>query len=183
MKKIILVTGLIGGTIVSIMLIYATWHITQTDDFEGNMFLGYATMILAFSLIFVAVKQVRDKENNGVISFGKAFKTGLFVTLVTSTMYVLVWLVCYYFFTPDFMDKYTACVLKNATRDGATAAEMTEKVAEMKSYREMYKNPLFVILLTYMEILPVGLIVSLITALILKRKINKDFGVLAEVRA
>ena len=90
--------------------------------------------------------------------------------MIASTIYVLAWLVDYYLFVPDFMDKYAAFVLKEAKADGLSASEITEKTNEMESYKEMYKNPLLVVLLTYAEILPVGLIVSLISALILKRK-------------
>ena len=70
------------------------------------------------------------------------------------------------------MDKYTAHVLKEASREGASQAVLDEKSAEMRSYKEMYQSPIMVILLTYTEILPVGLVVSLISALILKRKPN-----------
>ena len=169
MRKVILACGLIGGSIVALVLVYSTVSCYSTSQFEGNMLLGYTAMLLAFSLVFVGVKTVRDKHNEGIISFGKAFKTGLFITLITSTIYVAVWLVCYYLFIPDFMEKYTAFVLKQAAEEGNNSAEIAKKTADMQSYTDMYKNPAFVILLTYAEILPVGLVVSLITALLLKR--------------
>ncbi|MXV50196.1 DUF4199 family protein [Pedobacter sp. HMF7647] len=170
MKKIVIVFGLISGLIVSAMVIYSTTMCYLQGNFEGSMLLGYASMILAFSLIFVAVKNYRDKYNSGVISFGKAFRIGLYITLISSTVYVLVWMVDYYVFIPDFMERYTSHVLNEARAKGATSAELAAKTAELKQYSEMYKSPLGVMLMTYLEIFPVGLIVSVICALILKRK-------------
>ena len=170
MKKNIIVCGLIGGVIVSITMVTSANLCYTSGDFEGSMIVGYASMILAFSLIYVAVKNFRDKFNGGLVTFGEAFKIGLYISLIASSVYVLVWLVDYYLFVPDFIDKYSATMIKHSTESGATAAEMKETIAEMDRYKEMYKNPLFVIMLTYTEILPVGLIVSLICAFILKRK-------------
>ncbi len=127
-------------------------------------------MLLAFSLIFVGVKNYRDKYSNGSVSFGKAFKIGLLITMVASTVYALVWLVDYYYFVPDFMDKYADFSIQQSKREGATAAELQQEVAKMNEYKEMYKNPFVILLMTYAEILPVGLIVSLLCALILRKK-------------
>lgn len=170
MKRNIIVCGLIAGAIVSIMMVTSANLCYTSGDFEGSMVAGYASMILAFSLIFVAVKNFRDKFNGGAVTFGQAFRIGLYISLIASSVYVLVWLVDYYLFIPDFMDKYSTTMIKHAEEGGSTPAEMKNTIAEMNSYKEMYKNPLFVILLTYTEILPVGLIVSLICAFILKRK-------------
>lgn len=170
MKKIVIVCGLISGSIVAIMMVTMIAACYRNADFEGNVFLGYATMLIAFSLIFVGIKNYRDKYNNGVISFGKAFKIGLFISLIAGTVYVVVWLVDYYLFVPDFMDKYTTYVLKQATADGASQLELNSKATEMEDFKQMYKSPLMVVLFTYFEILPVGLVVTLISALLLKRK-------------
>lgn len=172
MKQIVLKYGLLGGLIVGLVLCTGTIYCINSGKFEGSMVLGYASMLLAFSFIFVAVKHIRDKQDGGVISFGKAFKVAILVTLVTSTVYVLIWLICYYFFIPDFMEQYTGYMMNKAQAKGLSAAELARQSEQMKQYIDMYKNPLFVILFTYMEILPVGLLVSLLAAFILKRKKN-----------
>ena len=169
MKKIVIVFGLIAGIIVSAMMLLSIAKCYNSSDFEGSMLIGYASMLLAFSFIFVGIKSFRDKHNEGIISFGKAFRIGLLISLIASTLYVIVWLVDYYLFVPDFMDKYAAHMLAEAKRNGASAAELAVQNSEMADYKEMYKNPFYVVLLTYSEILPVGLVVSLICALILKR--------------
>ena len=170
MKKNVWIFGLISGLIVTAMMLYSVAKCYSDPDFEGNMVLGYAAMILAFSTIFVAIKNFRDKYNGGVISFGKAFRIGLYITLVASTIYVLVWLVEYYVFVPDFMDKYTAHMIKVKQDSGASLQEIQKQTRQLTSMQEMYKNPLFVVLFTYFEILPIGLAVALISALILKKK-------------
>jgi ethanolamine transporter EutH len=169
MKRIVLICGLIAGAIVSTFMVTSTAACYEKQDFDGSLWVGYASMILAFSLIFVGVKNYRDKYNSGFITFGKAFKLGLYITLVASTVYVIVWLIDYYFFVPEFMDRYADFTLRETQKEGATAAELQQKVAEMNEYKELYKNPLVIVLMTYAEILPVGLIVSLICALILKK--------------
>jgi amino acid transporter len=170
MKKNIIVFGLISGLIVSAFMAVSIGMCYKSNDFDGSMIIGYAAMIVSFSFVFVGIKNYRDKFNNGMISFGRAFKLGLMITLIASTLYVITWLICYYGFIPDFMERYSGHVLEGMKDKGLSQTEMDAQLAEMNTYREMYKNPLFVILLTYMEILPVGILITLISAFILKRK-------------
>ena len=174
MKKVVLVYGIIAGLIVTGMMAFSTGYYCAKGDFEGGMIYGYSAMIIAFSMIFVAIKTFRDKQNGGIIKFGKAFKIGLFISLIASTIYVIGWLINYYLFIPDFMDKYAAAMVSKAQTSGISADELAKKTAEMAQMKEWYKNPLFVILMTYVEILPVALVVSLISALILKRNTAKQ---------
>lgn len=172
MKKIVLTYGCISGLIISAWMLLSIAMMDGSDMAHSNtsMYLGFTAMIIAFSFIFVAIKNFRDKRNAGAISFGKAFQIGLYISLIASTFYVVSWLIDYYCFIPDFMEKYSAQQIQSIQQSGATAAEIQAQTAEIQSMKEMYKNPVFVILFTYLEILPVGLIISLITALILKRK-------------
>lgn len=172
MKKNVLVFGLISGLVVSTIMACSMIYMSKHPELEagtGSMVVGYLSMLIAFSLIFVAVKNFRDKQNAGVISFGKALLMGLLIALIASTMYVITWAFVHHFFMPDFMEKYAAAMIEN-TKATATPAQLQKTIEQMNSYKEMYKNPFFFAMFTYMEILPVGLIVSLITAFILKRK-------------
>ena len=145
-------------------------------DIKNGMVYGYTLMILGFAFIFVGTKITRDKYNDGEISFGKAFRVGLYITLIASTIYVIVWMIDYHFFIPDFAEKYSAHVLEGLKASGASQAEITRQTTEMAKFNEMYKNPFFNALLTYSEIVPVGLIISLISAWILKRKAKERFS-------
>ncbi len=170
MKRNVIVFGLISGLIVSAFMAISMLVYRHNPDLEGSMMVGYTSMIVAFSFVFIGTKNYRDKYNNGVITFGKAFRLGLYITLIASTMYVITWVCEYYLFMPDFMDKYTEHIMKGLRESGAAQADIDKKVGEMAKYKEMYKNPAFVVLLTYAEILPIGILITLISAFILKRK-------------
>ncbi len=129
---------------------------------------GFAGMLVAFSFIFVGIKQQKD-ANNGEISFRKAFTTGFWIALIASIMYVIAWLFIYYTIFPNFIEQFSEMPIKNAKPENV--AKVTE---EMNQYKEWYKSPIMIILSTLMEILPFGIIISLIGALvysvILKKK-------------
>jgi hypothetical protein len=164
MNKIVLKNGLFGSSIVTALLLSVTFYMKANPEKEVSMFFGFAGMLLAFIFVVLGIKQQRD-TNNGSISLGKAFLTGFWITLIISTIYVIVWLIIFYNFFPNFAEHYTDMAIAKASPD--EVAKVTE---DMNSFKEMYKSPIMVILLTYMEILPLGIIFSLISALILKKK-------------
>lgn len=164
MKNIVIKNGILGGLIVSIVMISMAYYMTANPDNEPNAVIGFISMFLAFIFIFLGIKEQRA-ANNGFISFGKAFSTGLLISLIISVIYVIVWLIVYYNFFPDFMEKYSQIVLKNTKPE-----DLTAKTAEMNQMKEYYKSPIMITLLTFMEIFPFGLLLSLIFALILRKK-------------
>jgi hypothetical protein len=177
MKKNIIIYGLIAGTVVSALMLFTLNYISHCKgnvDYDTSMLIGYASMLIAFSLVFVGIRNYRDKYNGGVISFGKAFKLGILMVLIASTIYVVAWLIDYFFFIPDFMEKYSAHMLDELKASGASQIEIDKQTKEMASFGEMFKNPFFNAMMTYVEILPVGLIVTLISSFILKRKTAKN---------
>lgn len=171
MKKNIIIYGLIAGIVVSFLMLFSiSLNIT---DFNISLFIGYASMLIAFSFVFVGIRNYRDKYNEGVISFGKAFKIGIMIVLIASTMYVIAWLIDYSFFVPDYLEKSVAHMLDKLKASGASQIEIDKQTKDMANLAKMYKNPLFNAMMAYVEILPVGLIVTLISSLILKRKTAK----------
>jgi hypothetical protein len=170
MRRNVLIFGVILGTIMATHVVIMCNMVQNNPAVETNDVLGYVAMVVVFSLIFFGIRNYRNKELNGVISLGQAFKTGALIAFVGSTMYVVVGLFYYYFFAPGFLDKYTEHVMIEAARSGATATELAAKKEEMAQFKVMYRNPLFAILISYAEVLPVGLVVALISSLILKRK-------------
>jgi len=173
MKRNIIIYGLIAGIVVSILMLSITNYISHCEgsvDYDTSMLIGYAAMLISFSLVFVGIRNYRDKYNEGVISFGKAFKIGIMMVLIASTIFVVAWLIDSIFFIPDFAENYSAQRLDELKTSGASQAEIDKEAKELARFVRMYKNPFFNAMMTYMEILPVGLIVTLISSLILKRK-------------
>ena len=172
-QKIIINYGLISGIIVSVLMLSSVNYLSHCEgsiDFDVSIIIGYTSMLLSFTLVFLGIRNFRDKCNEGMITFGNAFKIGILIVLIASTIYVFAWLIDYFFFIPDFMEKYAAQMLDELKASGASQAIIDEQSKEMANFAEMYKNPFFNALMTYTEILPVGLIVTLISSLILKRK-------------
>ncbi len=170
MKKNILVFGLIMGALHTGFMLWGAISCYNNPEQHSNDVVGYAALLLIMSLIFVGVKNFRDKYNGGAITFGKAFKVGLLISLVASTVYLVASIIYIYGFAPDFIDKYVQHVMFEAQRTGADAKELAETAKSMAEFKESYKNPLFMMVSTLMEALGPGLIVTLITAAILRRK-------------
>jgi len=164
MKNAIIKNGIIGGLIVSFVMTCMTLYMEANPDNEPNIIVGISSMVLAYIFVILGIKHRRE-TNDGKITFREAFVTGLSISLVISTIYVGVWLIIYYNFFPNFMDQYSDIVLSNTN-----AVELATKTEQMNQMKEWYKNPIMVILLTYLEILPIGIIISLIGGLIFKKK-------------
>jgi Protein of unknown function (DUF4199) len=164
MKKVIWIYGLVVGTALSTFVIIMMNMVVNNKHTKGNDVIGYASLIAMFSIVFFGIRKYKSNYNNGIISFGKAFKIGALIAFIGSSMYVFFSLGYYYLFVPEFLDAYIQNVLQNCT----SPEELAVKTKEMASFKEMYQNPFFAILVTYMEVLPIGLVVALISSLILK---------------
>jgi len=176
MKRNSLVFGIISGVIIStfmgVSMAIMSCGSSEKDGGSGSMIIGFSAMAVAFSFIFVGIKNYRDKQNGGTITFGKGFLLGLMISLIASTLYVITWAVEFHFFIPDFMDRYSAIQVKQLRESGMSGAALDEGLKRIESANYNYKhNPFFFAMYTYMEILPVGIVITLISALILKRKI------------
>jgi len=170
MSKVVLTFGLIAGAIVAaLMWLSQPLMGNGTISFENGMLVGYATMIIALSLVFVGVKSYRDNYNNGTLTFGKGFQVGILIAIVASFVYAVSWEAYLTTLDGDFMEQYSTQYIKQMERDGATASEIEEMRVEMTSMSDMYKNPLIRFGMTLMEIVPVGLVIALLSAVILKR--------------
>lgn len=135
-----------------------------------GMLVGYTLMLLSFLIVFVGVKHYRDHECGGVIGFGRAFGAGMLMVLVSSLCYVLMWEALTATVEKHFAHDYAAGMIARAQKSGLQGAALDAKIAEANHFEQMYANPLYRMSMTLMEPLPVGLVMALVTAGILRRK-------------
>lgn len=170
MKQIIFKNGLIAGLIVSAFMACSMFYCYNSGHFEGSMLLGYSAMLVAFSFVFVGVKNYRDKVADGKITFFTAFKIGIAISAIASTIYVLVWAFEYHFFMPDFLEKYTGAAIEKLQKSDLSTSDLEAKIKEIESSKSLYDNVFSFFAITFAEIFPVGLLVTIVSAFILKKK-------------
>lgn len=170
MKKIIWQNGLISGSLNAIMMLYMGLKDHSNPDFEFGVIKGFAAMTVAMSFIFVGVYQASKLNSEMPFSFKRAYLTALWITLISSLMYAISWMLVNKFIYPEFMTDYTNAQMKHMQETGAKAEELSRYKQEAIDSIEMMKNPFILFLVTLSEILPFGLLLSLIAAAIFKKK-------------
>ena len=165
--KYALIYGAIAGAI-AVSLISAMIGLDLTSHDETAMLVSYLVMLIALSLIFVGVRRYRDVECGGVIRFGRAFLLGLGMAAMAGLIYAIGWEIFQAASGYDFMAEYSASILERMRAEGATAAAIEAQAAEMRAFAESYRNPLFRVPMVFLEIFPVGLLVALLSAALLR---------------
>ena len=165
MKYPLIYGGIAGAIAISII---STTIALGLPSHSTSVFVGYLVMLAALSLIFVGVKRYRDVECGGVIRFRRAFGIGLGMALVAALVYAIGWEVFIAISGFDFMTEYTNDVIAGMRAEGASQAAIEAKTVEMREMTAMYENPLLRVPMIFAEIAPVGLLVALVSAALLR---------------
>ena len=169
MKKTVLTFGLISGGL-SAVLLFATTTISDRLGFDKGEILGYTLIVLSALLIFFGVRSYRENASNGGLTFARGFAVGILITLISSFRYVASWEIAYFKFMPDFADKYAAYSIEKAKASGASQEKIEKKIQEAQHFKQIYKNPAVNVAMTFMEVFPIGLGVTLLSAAILRKR-------------
>ena len=169
MKKTVWTFGLISGAIISVLMLL-TIPFQDELGFDHSLVVGYTTMVLAFLLIYFGVRSYRDNVAGGTVGFGRALAIGILITALASVCYVATWEVLYFNFEHDFLRKEQAHELEKARAKGASEEALAKKKAEMDKFAIMYDNPAINAAFTFLEPLPVGVLIAFVTAGVLSRK-------------
>ena len=164
MLRIISLYGVIAGLIVGGEMLAMMYLVTGELPFPYGHIIGYTTMLIALSAVFVGIKRRRDIDLGGVIGFLPALGLGLGISFVASIIYTLAWELSLAMSHVDFMAGYTKMVVAQAKAKGASAAAIAKLTADMDRLRIQYANPLHRMPETFAEIFPVGVLVSVVSA-------------------
>ena len=171
MRKIVIIYGLIsGGILGALLLTTMSMYLTTPVIMDNGMLIGYSTMVISLSLIFFGIKSLRDNHYSGSITFGKAAKVGLLITLIASVMYAGAWEISYSKIGENFMKNMQEQYYKRLEAKGLSADELKMEKEKIDTSMEYYKNPVIRFGITITEVLPVGIILTLISAGLLRKK-------------
>jgi hypothetical protein len=172
MKKTVLTFGLISGVMITVLMDGSLLLANKLGSGHGSMamLLGYTMMVASFLLIYFGIRSYRDNNLDGQITFGRAFACGILIALITCVCYVATWEVLYFNFMPHFMDSYWAAQIHKVQSAGLDPATTAAQVAAIQRSQQLYQNPLVNIAYTFIEPFPVGLLITLLSALVLRKR-------------
>ena len=169
MKKVVLTFGLISGLIISVLM-GGSLLLAKEIGSGHSMALGYTIMVASFLLIYFGIRSYRDNTLAGQISFGRAFACGILITFITSVCYVAMWEILYFNFMPHFLDSYFAAQIHKVQSSGLDPATTAARVSAIQRSQQLYQNPLVNMAYTFIEPLPIGLVITFLSAAVLRRK-------------
>jgi hypothetical protein len=167
MIRIALIYGAIAGLIVAVPMVWSMLALTEAPP-GNSAFYGYLSMILGLTAVFLGVKHHRDKALGGVIRFVPALLIGLGISSVASLFWAIGWEISLAYSGFDFAAVYSQGMLEAARAKGASEAELQEVVAASEAFARRYANPLFRVPITFVEMFPIGVVISLISAALLR---------------
>jgi hypothetical protein len=169
MTKTVVTFGLIAGLMISVLM-GGSLLLAKRIGSGHSMALGYTIMVASFLLVYFGIRSYRDNVLAGQISFGRAFTCGILITLITTICYVAMWEVLYFNFMPHFMDGYFAAQIHKVQSSGLDPATTAAQVAAIQHSQQLYQNPFVNMAYTFIEPFPVGLVITLISAAVLRRR-------------
>jgi hypothetical protein len=169
MLSVILRYGTLAGVIVGAPMLWRMLAAKPGDENPlGGMLIGYLVMVVALTAVFVGVKAYRDRVLGGAIRFLPAFAVGLGISAVAGILYVIAWEISIAFSSFDFSAFWKESMIEGAKARGASPEELQKTIAEANAFLVWYANPLYRMPMTFVEIFPVGVLVSLISAAVLR---------------
>ena len=169
MKKTVLTFGVISG-LISAGTMLATVPFMHKISSDKAFIIGYTTIVLAGLLVFFGIRSYRDNVSAGKLTFARGLAVGILISLLSNCFYVATWEVVYFKFMPDFAEKYAAQMVEHAKSTGASQKKIDETARQAEDFARNYHNPLYNVSMTFLEPFPVFLVITLVSAAILRKK-------------
>ena len=169
MRKTVLVFGLISGAMSATLMLVAI-PFADRIGWEKGEILGYTGIVLSALMVFFGVRSYRENVGGGRLTFARGFAVGILITLISSACYVGTWEIVYYRLMPGFADKYAAHMVERAKASGASQQKVDEAAKQAEQFKRMYANPVINVAMTFMEVFPIGLVITAFSAGVLRKK-------------
>ena len=181
MKKTVLTFGVISGLFMAVNMLAGIPLIDKLQGEKGAI-VAYTMMVLAGLLVFFGIRSYREKFSAGRLTFMRALGIGLLISLVSNCFYVATWEFIYHRFLPDFAEKYSAQMIEHARSTGATPEKIAQVTRDAEQFARNYHNPVYNVGVTFLEVFPVFLVITILSAAILRKKSTSPGGETAGIR-
>lgn len=169
MKKTVLTFGVISGLISAVAMLATVPFMHKISSSKG-LIIGYTTIVLAGLIVFFGIRSYRDNISGGKLRFARGLAVGILISVLSNCFYVATWEIVYFKFMPDFAEKYAAQMVDHAKSTGASQQKIDETARQAEQFARNYHKPLYNIFMTFLEPFPVFLVITLVSAAILRRK-------------
>jgi hypothetical protein len=171
MKSTIIKFGMYSS-ILLIILFGISFLFEGAMDFSTSEIFGYLTIVLSLSFVYFGIRNYRDAINQGTVSFGKALKVGVLITLLASITFGLINVVYTEIINPEFTAEYYEYSIEKY-RESLPEEAFKTKLIELESQKDLFKNPLVNFVIMGLTVFIIGFIISLISGLILHQTNSK----------
>lgn len=138
----------------------------DNSKYDLGEIIGYLSMFLAMIFVYLGIRNYRDHQNNGELSFGQALKLGLLIALFPAIAFGIMDQIYVQVINPNFYEEYYQTQLDNI--DDSNAEEYQKQLAKLQSQQEMFSIPIVSYLLMFVTVFLIGIVVTIISGLILK---------------
>lgn len=168
MKKYILRYGIIASLLlIGIIAVSFAFQSGDEPNYSMGEIIGYVAMIVSLSTIFVAIKRYRDYEQQGLISFGKALKIGVMISLMVAGVFVVFDALYITVIEPDWTANYQQYTVEEMQAAGASSEAIEQMNDQFKAY-EGVTGVVFIQVVMFITVFVIGLLISLISSAVLK---------------
>ncbi len=169
MIRMLLYYGGIGaGVLIGVnLLMLLVMGIPGPEAYATGEIVGYAAIVVALLVsIYPGVRDYRDKQGGGRISFGKAWLVGVVVTELPALAFAAYHLLYVKVIDPDFTQKYMDYQTESA-RASMTAEDFQAFQATMEAQSALATNVALQSLVMYATVLAIGVGISFLLAFVM----------------
>lgn len=141
-------------------------YVLGLDAMEKGDMIKFASIVIPITCIYLGIKEKRDKENQGFISYAKAFNLGLAITAVGTIVSTIFFYFHVSFINPGMIEFAKSKQLQQLQERGMSDQEIEQAL----SISDRFMTPVMFTFFGLLASFIIGLILSLIIAAVLKKE-------------